>query len=409
MSVFVLGGHQTDFKRHVTREERTLADLVTEGVTGGIDAARVSAAELDVAHIGNFAAELFCGQGHLGGLFIEAVPELVGLPTSRHEAACASGSVAMLAAMADLEAGRYDVAGVLGVELMRNTRAFDAQRMLAAAAWVPVETEGRQYPWPSLFAEVGDAYEERWGLDRAHLVALSRQMFDNARANEDAQTRAWVLDDDSFAEDDEKNPVIAGRIRRHDCSQVTDGAAFVVLANEDFARAWAERNGQDLAKVPRILGWGHRTARMTLAAKLEESRDEEVLFPHVRGTFTDALARAGLPDVFALDALETHDCFSTTAYMTLDHVGLTPPGQGGRAIEDGVVAKGGKLPLNPSGGLMGLGHPVGATGVRQVLDAYKQTTGQAGGTQVEGARRVGTLNLGGSTTTTVSFIVGADG
>jgi acetyl-CoA C-acetyltransferase len=409
MTVFVLGGHQTDFKRHWTREGKQLVDLMREAVQSGLDSARTRPDELQVAHVGNFAAELFVGQGHLGGLFIEAAPQIAGLPCSRHEAACASGSAAVLAALADLESGRYDVAAVLGVELMRNVRAYDGQRMLAAAAWVPVETEGREYPWASLFSEVGDAYAERYGLQRDHLAALARQMFDNARANPNAQTRDWVLDDESFADDDEKNPLIAGRIRRHDCSQITDGAALVVLASERFAADWAARAGVSLDAQPRILGWGHRTARMSLADKLEASRDADVLFPHVKGTVDDALKRAGLENAWSLDAIEAHDCFSTTAYMTIDHFGLTPPGECFRAVEDGVLARDGKLPLNPSGGLMGLGHPVGATGVRMVLDAYKQTTQTAGAYQVEGARRVGTLNLGGSTTTSVSFVVGTDG
>ena len=117
---FVLGGAQTDFLRNWTREGSTLADLIAEPVHAALADASIGAADVQVAHVGNFASEIYCGQGHLGGLLVEADPAFSGLPTSRHEAACASGSVAVLAAMADLEAGRYDVALVVGVEMMRN-------------------------------------------------------------------------------------------------------------------------------------------------------------------------------------------------------------------------------------------------------------------------------------------------
>jgi acetyl-CoA C-acetyltransferase len=125
----------------------------------------------------------------------------------------------------------------------------------------------------------------------------------------------------------------------------------------------------------------------------------------VRGAIEDAFARARIGGVDDLDALEVHDCFTTTEYMAIDHFGITAPGESWKAIESGAIAPAGRIPVNPSGGLIGLGHPVGATGVRMLLDASRQVTGAAGEMQVEGARRVGTLNIGGSATTTVSFVV----
>ena len=130
------------------------------------------------------------------------------------------------------------------------------------------------------------------------------------------------------------------------------------------------------------------------------------MFPHVRRTVEDAFERAGLHGIEGVDAIETHDCFTTTEYMAIDHFGITPPGESWRAIEDGSIEPKGRIPINPGGGLMGIGHPVGATGVRMLLDAWKQTAGAAGDTQVEGARTVATLNIGGSGTTSVSFVVG---
>src|SRR5690606_11016762 len=123
---------------------------------------------------------------------------------------------------------------------------------------------------------------------------------------------------------------------------------------------------------PRILGWGHRTGGLTLDAKLARSRGAPYLLPQLREAITDAYRRARIDGPGDLDGVEVHDCFTVTAYLAIDHLGITPPGASHRAIDDGTVLRGGALPLNPSGGLIGLGHPVGATGVRMVVDAAAQ-------------------------------------
>jgi len=405
MSLYILGGHQTDFARHFTREKKDIAELMKETIQGAFASAAVDPKDVGTAHVANFVGELFCHQANLGGLVVEAEPKLEGIATSRHEGACAAGSLAMLAAGADIEAGRYDLALVVGVEILRSFTAFEAQHKLGVAAWVPRETEGVKYPWPDLFAKLGDAYAERWGLKREHTTWLAKNAFANAKKSVKAQTRGWTFEDRSFQEDDEVNPSLAGRIRRQDCSQVTDGGTALFLASEKFAREYAKQRGIGLEQLARIEGWGHRTARMALADKLEASKSTEYLFPHVRGTITDALGRAGtrIEDV---DVIETHDCFTTTAYMAIDHFGLTPAGESWRAIEDGSLALGGAKPLNPTGGLIGTGHPVGATGVRMALDAFQQVTGKAREAQLPNAKRVATLNLGGSATVSVSFVIG---
>ncbi len=144
---------------------------------------------------------------------------------------------------------------------------------------------------------------------------------------------------------------------------------------------------------------------MPLQPKLDRSRGERYVFPHVRNVVTDAFRRAKVPDVHALDGIETHDCFSMSEYMAIDHFGITEPGESWKAVENGELERDGAIPVNPSGGLIGVGHPVGATGVRMLHDAARQVTGQAGETQVENARTFATLNIGGSLTTTVSFVV----
>jgi acetyl-CoA C-acetyltransferase len=180
----------------------------------------------------------------------------------------------------------------------------------------------------------------------------------------------------------------------------------VVLASAAFAAEHRRRHGGS-RPAARIEGWGHRTAGLGLDAKLVRSQRDAYVLPHVRQAITDAWRRAGIDGPGGLGGIETHDCFSMTEYMAIDHFGLTAPGESWKAVEDGTVALGGDTPVNPSGGLIGLGHPVGATGVRMLLDAGKQVTATAGEYQVDGAQRFATLNVGGSATTVVSLVVGA--
>ena len=407
----VLGMYQTDFARNRGRDGGTVAELIAEATLGVLENAAVDASEVGSGHIGNFAAGLYNGQRHLGGLLVDAHPDLRGIPVTRHEAACASGSVAVLAAMADLEAGRCDVAVVVGVEMMRTFNAFDAQQGLGTAALVPDETDGVDWLWPQMFSDLGDAYDRRYSLDDEHLAAIARSNFDNATRNPRAQTRNWTLTDGHFdRSDDELNPVVAGRIRRQDCSQITDGAAAVVLATPAFAEEWGRRprRGNDGSSPPaRIVGWGHHTDQMTMAAKLRDSERSAnpYILPGVRAAVTAAMARAGVDDVWDLDVIETHDCFTTNHYAAIDHFGITAPGESWKAVEEGTCDFDGRLPINPSGGLMGVGHPVGASGVRMLCDQVRQVTGTAGDYQVPEARTAALLNVGGSATTCVSLII----
>jgi acetyl-CoA C-acetyltransferase len=404
--IYVLGGWQTDFAANWSREGKEIADAIGAVLEGGLAVTGLEAREIEVVHVGNFTAELFCGQGHLGGLVAAAHPDLAGVPASRHEGACASGSLATLAAAAELEAGRYGLAAVIGIEQMRNVPGDEAAKLIGGPAmWAGHECQGVKYPWPHIFSLLADEYDRRYGLKYEHLARIAAINFDNAKRNPNAQTRRWTFTPESFTASDGANPVIDGRIRRQDCGQITDGAAIVFLATEPVARAYAARRGVPLAGLARLRGWGHRTAPITYAAKIEASRNEPYVFPWVRATIADAFRRAGIPGVEQVDGIETHDCFTTTEYMAIDHFGITPPGQSWQAVENGDIELGGRIPVNPSGGLIGLGHPVGATGVRMVLDCWKQVTGRAGDYQVEGAKTFATLNVGGSATTTVSFVV----
>jgi acetyl-CoA C-acetyltransferase len=377
----ILGGYQTDFARNWTKEGADITAMFAEVVAGTLEAAGKDASDIGVIHVGNAFGQLFTGQGHLGAMPATVEPALAGKPASRHEAACASGGIALLAAMADLESGRYDVALVIGAELERSVPGDLAADYMGAAAWVGRDALGAKYCWPWSFSALADEYDRRYGLDDAHLNAIGELNLRNAKRNPLAQTRKWTAGE---------NPVVEGRLRRNDCSQVTDGAAGLVLVRGDAPA--------------HILGWGHRTVGLGLDAKLSAPGD--LVMPHVAATIADAFDRAGVAGVADLDGIETHDCFTPSEYMAIDHFGITAPGRSWEAVEAGDLEIGGRIPMNPSGGLIGVGHPVGASGVRMVLDAHRQVTGQAGEYQVPGASRFATLNIGGSTATTVSFVVG---
>jgi len=398
--VSILGGYQSDFARVLQREGNEIADLVREVVEGTLHAAGVAADQIESIHVGNAFGQLYTGQGHLGAMPATVIPELWGVPAMRHEAACASGSLAALAAAAEIEAGRYDCALVLGVEQEKTMPGAQAAQTQEAAAWVGHETGSSEPIWPRMFDQIADQYDKRFGIDEAHLRAIGELNLSNARANPNAQTRGWKLDPESFGADDEANPRVAGRLRRNDCCQITDGGAGLVLASN----RWLERHRPGGATA-RIAGWGHRTVGLPIAQKFEREDPGPYVMPHVREAITDAFQRAALSGVEGLDAIETHDCMTPSEYMAIDHFGITAPGESFKAIENGDIARDGRIPGNPSGGLIGGGHPVGATGIRMLVDATAQVADRAGDYQVEGANRVATLNIGGSTATTVSFVV----
>ncbi len=400
--VWIAGSYQSDYALNYAREGLEISDMVAEAVTGTLTAAGLAPEDVEAIHVGNAFGQLFTGQGQLGAMPATVEPLLWGKPAARHEAACASGSVAVLAAMAEIEAGHYDCVLVLGVEQERNVPGSQAPRHLGAAAWIGHEGESATFMWPYMFSQLADEYDRRYGLDESHLRAIAELNMRNAKDNPLAQTRSWSFTADSFSADDTANPVVEGRLRRTDCGQVTDGTAGVVLVSGRFL---AGRLGGRAAA--RIAGWGHGTAGLALQPKLDRSKNQPHVFPHVRQVVLDAFRRGGIADVSALDAIETHDCFSMSEYMAIDHFGITGPGESWKAVENGELERGGTIPVNPGGGLIGIGHPVGASGVRMLHDAARQVTGDAGDCQVDGAATVATLNIGGSLTTAVSFIVTA--
>jgi len=396
----ILGGYRSDFARNFRKEGRSISDLVAEVVEGTLAASGIRADAVETIHLANAFGELYTGQGHLGAMPATAVAGLWGTPAMRHEGACASGSLAMLSAMAELEAGRYDCALVIGAEIERSLPGPQAAAVQAAAAHVGYETDEPGLLWPSTFDRIAGAYDQRYGVDERHLRAIGRKNLENAKANPNAQTRSWAFGEASFSDDDAANPVVAGRLRRNDCCQITDGGAGIVLVSD----RWLRRNPPHTARA-RITGWGHRTVGLSLEAKLERTCGSRWVMPHVREAIEEAFRRAAIASVDDLDLIETHDCMTPSEYLAIDHFGITAPGESWKAIEEGTLERDGRIPMNPSGGLIGGGHPVGATGIRMLVDVTAQLSDEAGEMQIEGAQRAATLNIGGSTATTVSFVV----
>ncbi|EKJ86429.1 acetyl-CoA acetyltransferase [Leptospira meyeri] len=416
--VFVLGGEQTDFQRNWTKEGKTFMSMMREVLDDALEKVGISYDEIKrlnkenkvAVFVGNFDAEQYANQGHLGAFLTEVNPALFGVPGARYEAACASGSVALDAAITHIRAEDYDLAIVLGVEVMKTVSSSVGGDFLGTAAYYEKEAKGVQFPFPKLFGKLADVILERYELKEERfmdaLAEISRINYANAKRNPKAQTRTWFMNKEhAMARGGDNNMAVGGRLCITDCSQVTDGAAVTLLASKGYAKEYAKKTGRKFDDIPRIKGWGHRVAPITFEAKKLESVGDKYILPWTRQTVKDAYKRADL-DVKNIDVFETHDCFTSSEYAAISAFGISEPGKEHIAIEEGTIDFGGKKPINPSGGLIGVGHPVGASGVRMMLDLYKQVTGTAGDYQVKGAKNGLMLNIGGSATTNFVFILG---
>lgn len=412
--VYILGGAQTDFERNWTKEGKNVIALLKEAITDGFEESGITYEnvislnkENKVAcFVGNFIAEHYINQGHLGGLLTEVHPAFYGVPSARYEAACASSSAALDAAITKIQTGDYDVAIVVGWELMKTVDSKTSGDILGRAAYYEKEGKGVDLPFPKLFGKLADEILAKYSIDEKRfmdaLAIISDKNYSNAKRNPLAQTRKWFMSfEQASNRGTETNPFVGGRITVSDCSQVTDGAVVIVLASEQFI----QENGR--LTCPVVKGYGHRVAPMLFAKKMAESKHTPYVLPWTRQAVMDAYQRAGLT-VDDIDFFETHDCFTSSEYVAVSAFEITPPGEEHIAIEDGVTLFTGAKPVNPSGGLIGCGHPVGASGARMFLDLYKQVTGKARTYQLKKAENGMMLNIGGSATTNYVFIVGND-
>ncbi len=412
--VYILGGAQTDFERNWKKEGKNFIALLKEVLSDGLanvgltfeDIARYNKENRVAAFVGNFIAEKYVDQGHLGSFLTEVDPAFYGVPSARYEAACASSSVAIDAAITKIKAGEYDLAVVVGWELMKTVDSKIGGDYLGRAAFYEKEGKGIDFPFPKLFGKLADETIKKYGIDEerylSSLARISVNNYSNAKRNPLAQTRKWYMSfEQANMRGTDTNGIVGGKLAVSDCSQVTDGAVVVVLASEKFLKERGYGN------KPFIKGYGHRVAPLSFDKKIIESKDNANILPWTRQAVCDAYKRSGLT-VDDIDVFETHDCFTSSEYMAISAFGLTNPGEEYKAVESGMIAFDGAKPINPSGGLIGCGHPVGATGARMMLDLYKQVSGEAGDYQVKDVKNALMLNLGGSATTNYVFIVGKE-
>ncbi len=411
-AVYVLGGAQTDFERNWKKEGKGMIALLREVISDGLAQVSLSFDNVKLLNkdnriacfIGNFLAEKFVNQSHLGAFLTEVSDAFYGVPAMRCEAACASSSAAIDAARCSIRAGECDVAIVVGCELMKTVDSNTCGDFLGLAAYCEKEASGIVLPFPKLFGRLADETLNKYpDLDeKRYMDALARisvKNYANAKRNPLAQTRKWFMSfEQASTRGTPTNPLTGGRLAVSDCSQVTDGACLLVLCSEAFMRERGIRG------KPELVGYGHRNAPLLFSKKMDESRSSDYLLPWTRQTVLDAYRRSAL-SVDDMDVFETHDCFTSSEYAAISAFGLTKPGEEYQAVESGLIAFDGAKPINPSGGLIGCGHPVGASGARMMLDLYKQLTGTAGAYQVKGARNGMMLNFGGSATTNYAFVL----
>ena len=425
-NVYLLGGSRTDFKRNFKKEGKTLRHATVEVVRGALASTGVDASDVQAGVVGNFAGGLFTRQLHVGALLLEADEQLRGIPTMHTEAACASGSLAVLTAAQWIAAGLYDCVLAVGVEQQKTMSPADGSDVLGAAGdYHEEKPKYGEFMFPKLFGRIAQLYMEKYpALTEADLARVAVKNYTHARLNPLAQMRDSNLDFSAANTESQANWRIAeSPLKLYDCSQITDGAAAVVLCSGRFLDKLSHRvvhtpddNAPDHRPPVRLLGWGHSTDALALEKK------DVPAFPYAREAVKRALQQAGIYSPrLQLHGVEVHDCFSISEVIAYEIIGLAAPGEGRALLHNGATALpavraqllGGdapappfSVPVNAGGGLMADGHPLGATGVRQVLDAYLQLTGQAGATQIENARRFLTYNVGGSMTTTVAMVWG---
>ncbi|HTO83373.1 MAG TPA: acetyl-CoA acetyltransferase [Methylomirabilota bacterium] len=375
MSACIVGWSHTPFGRHEGADVEALIDRV---VGAALADAGVAGADIDEVYVGHFNAG-FSKQDFPSSLVLQGEPDLRFKPATRVENACATGSAAVHAGLKSIAAKRSRLVLVVGVEKMTDSAGPDIGTNLLKASYVKEEaaTEGG---FAGVFARIAQQYFQKHGDQSDALARIAAKNHRNGVGNPFAQMRKDLGYDFCRAES-EKNPIVAWPLKRTDCSLVSDGAAAVVLADIDTA-----------LRMKKAV-WFRAAEQVN--DFLPMSRRDITLFEGPALAWKRALAAARL-QLDDLGLVETHDCFTIAELIEYEAMGLTPRGEGARAILEGWTAKDGRLPVNPSGGLKSKGHPIGATGVSMHALAAMQLTGSAGEMQVKDATLAGIFNMGGT-------------
>jgi acetyl-CoA C-acetyltransferase len=375
MAACIVGWAHTAFGR---LEGETLESLITRVSSDAMADAGIAPTDIDEIVLGHFNAG-FSPQDFTASLVLEAAPQLRFKRATRVENACATGSAAVHQGLKAIAAKDARLVLVVGAEQMTTTPPPEIAANLLKASYVREEAaiEGG---FAGIFGRIAALYFQTYGDQLDALARIAAKNHRNGVANPYAQIRK-DLGYDFCRQQSEKNPVVAGPLKRTDCSPVSDGAAALVLADVETALA--------LRKAIAFRAAEH------VQDFLPMSRRDVLKFEGCAEAWRRALARARI-GLTELSLVETHDCFTIAELIEYEAMGLAPRGQGSRAIAEGWTEKDGRLPVNPSGGLKAKGHPIGATGVSMHALAAMQLSGSAGDMQVKDARLVGIFNMGGT-------------
>jgi acetyl-CoA C-acetyltransferase len=375
MTACIVGWSHLPFGKH---ESEDVESLIVRAARDAVADAGIAPAEIDEVVVGHFNGG-FSEQEFPSSLVFQADDAYRFKPATRVENACATGSAAIHQGLKSIAARQARFVLVVGVEKMTGLPGPEIGRTLIKAAYLKEEgaIEGG---FAGVFGQIAQRYFQKHGDQSDALAAIAAKNHKNGVANPFAQMRK-DLGYEFCRTESEKNPIVAGPLKRTDCSLVSDGAAAVVLADIQTALA--------MPKAVAFRGKAH------VQDFLPMSKRDIVRFEGCSEAWRKALAdaRVSLED---LDFVETHDCFTIAELIEYEAMGLTPEGEGYRAIEEGWTEKHGRLPVNPSGGLKSKGHPIGATGVSMHAISAMQLTGEAGDMQVPRAELAGIFNMGGA-------------
>ena len=339
---------------------------------------------IDSMYVGSMSSGLFTGQEHIASLLADYLGQ-TPVPATRVETACASGGLAFRLGLMEVASGMSDIVLVGGIEKMTDVNGYEATYALGTAA--DQEYEGYHgITFPGLYALIARAHMEKYGTTREQLAMVAVKNHRNGAKNPLAQFPFEVTIEDVL-----NSVMVADPLRILDCSPITDGAAAAIICPAEMAKEMGK-------PVVKIIGSGHATDRIALSSRQDVTWLEAT---YQAGKKAYEMAGKG-PD--EIDVLEVHDCFTIAEICVMEALGIVEKGQGGRAVEEGLTSLEGKIPVNASGGLKSKGHPVGATGVAQIVEICKQLRGEAGDRQVKNARIGMTQNMGGSGGSTVVHI-----